>query len=83
MSFNCPLLEQKLSELRELINKELQTTPYIVDLLIAKLLDDLMHSYVNNYAAQIQYWREITRIIKQEIALGNIEDEIKRTDGNS
>lgn len=75
MTFNCPLLEQKLTELRELVNAELQTTPYIVDLLIAKLLDDMMHSYVDNYALQIKYWREIIEVIKEQIAAGKLENE--------
>lgn len=76
MTFNCPLLEEKLNELRNLINKELNTTPYIVDLLIAKLLDDIMHSYINNYAQQIEHWKEIIAIIKQQIAEGD-SNEIK------
>ena len=69
------ILEQKINELRSLINAELNTTPYIVDYLIAKLLDDMMHNYVNNYSKQIEYWKEIIAIIKAEVAKGNIDYE--------
>ena len=72
-NFNCPLLEEQIEELRLLINQELQTTPYLVDWLIAKLLYDLRQDYVNNYANQIKKWKTIISVIKEQLVQGSHE----------
>ncbi|MGL5874019.1 MAG: hypothetical protein ACRC2R_16895 [Xenococcaceae cyanobacterium] len=82
MNINCSLLEEQINQLRELINKELNTTPYIVDCLIARLLNDLMQDYKSNYASEILYWKEMIKIIKAQIVEGDT-DETSRTEGNS
>lgn len=83
MIVNCLLLEQKIEELRALVQAELSTSPYVIDYLIAVLLDGMIKDYQRNYAQEIEHWRKIVQLIKEQIAEGKIEDEIKGTNGNS
>lgn len=70
------ILDKKIEELRQLIRAELPTSDYVIDYLIVRLLDGIIYDYQNNYAQKIQYWKEIIQIIKEQIAQGNIDDEV-------
>lgn len=83
MIVNCLLLEQKVEELRTLIQSELSTSPYVIDYLIAVLLDGMIKDYQRNYTQEIEHWRKIVQLIKEQIANGNVADETERTNGNS